>query len=629
MKKLIENINDMRKSLNEISVYDLNVYSAIELYYKLALKTNEVITELSRFEGVISDEIIEQNEKLTYLLGEGLNIEVVKKINQMIADGTMDTIINHNVFNGLSSKIDEIQKFSITSFPRLEGEEDDYNRFKRALSLINDGGVLELENEVYYFNNKSLELNKQIDIIGKRKPSYNNGKLSNGTILKDVKIVLHGTDYTVKNIGVDSPSIDNGFEANTGNCSKVTLKNCVTIANSHGYLFESYEGVVENNKIIGCESYGGVHGFISKAFNTKFIDCFAHGNSVYGFGCISDNIPSPNKIGNGSQSEFINCVAKDNAYGFAVYSRDMFSEDNSNKILLQDVKIINSKTFDCNTGINLGDKPLANTGNTYNTVYNVLIENFTQKHSNNSSNIRSLDLGRINGLIATGKVDSEINVNGHDISNIDLNILNNNVENNTIISNNNPMPSLKFFNKNLNIITFKNTSKTTINGFLGGSRDVNKILIIHIDDDYTKIINANNIKLRNEINGRGSFVVLRSDGENWTEVASNSTIKSNNFVQLDLSNAPKLSQSDGCLLEFIYNSDTTNKINVDNTFTTYQIVIRPVTAGTHSYGGFSNNVIANGVETSIPFGKALVLKLQWINSLNKFLVIEKYLSSVL
>ena len=107
MKKLIENINDMRKSLNEISVYDLNVYSAIELYYKLALKTNEVITELSRFEGVISDEIIEQNEKLTYLLGEGLNIEVGKKINQMVADGTMDTIINHNVFNSLNNKIED------------------------------------------------------------------------------------------------------------------------------------------------------------------------------------------------------------------------------------------------------------------------------------------------------------------------------------------------------------------------------------------------------------------------------------------------------------------------------------------------------------------------------------------
>ena len=107
MKKLIENINDMRKSLNEISVYDLNVYSAIELYYKLALKTNEVITELSRFEGVISDEIIEQNEKLTYLLGEGLNNEVVNKINDMLKTGVLDELLNNRVFSQMSRDLAE------------------------------------------------------------------------------------------------------------------------------------------------------------------------------------------------------------------------------------------------------------------------------------------------------------------------------------------------------------------------------------------------------------------------------------------------------------------------------------------------------------------------------------------
>lgn len=107
MVKLLDDIKNLKKSLNHISVYDLNTYTAIELYYALATKTNEVITELSRFEGVISDEIIEQNEKLTYLLGEGLNIEVVKKINQMVVDGTIDTIINHKLFNSLENKIEE------------------------------------------------------------------------------------------------------------------------------------------------------------------------------------------------------------------------------------------------------------------------------------------------------------------------------------------------------------------------------------------------------------------------------------------------------------------------------------------------------------------------------------------
>lgn len=109
-KKLIENVTELKKALNEISVYDLDVYTAIELYYKIANKLNEVIKELSRFEGVVSDEVIKQNEKLIYLLGEGLNIEVIKKINQMVADGTMDSIINHNVFNSLNNKIDEYKE---------------------------------------------------------------------------------------------------------------------------------------------------------------------------------------------------------------------------------------------------------------------------------------------------------------------------------------------------------------------------------------------------------------------------------------------------------------------------------------------------------------------------------------
>lgn len=108
-KKLIENVECLKKSLNEISVYDLDVYTSMELYYKIAKKLNEVITELMRFEGLVSDEVVKQNEKLIYLLGEGLNIEVVKKINEMIADGTMDTIINHNVFTSLNNKIDEFK----------------------------------------------------------------------------------------------------------------------------------------------------------------------------------------------------------------------------------------------------------------------------------------------------------------------------------------------------------------------------------------------------------------------------------------------------------------------------------------------------------------------------------------
>lgn len=109
-KELIQNVKDLKAVLNEISVYDLDVYTSMELYYNIANKLNEVIKELSRFEGIVSDEVIEQNKKLLYLLGEGLTTEVIKKIDQMVTDGTMDSIINHSVFNSLNSKINETSK---------------------------------------------------------------------------------------------------------------------------------------------------------------------------------------------------------------------------------------------------------------------------------------------------------------------------------------------------------------------------------------------------------------------------------------------------------------------------------------------------------------------------------------
>lgn len=147
-KKLIENVKELRKAISKISVYDFDVYTSMELYYKIAEKLNEVIRELSRFEGVISDEVVEQNEKLIYLLGEGLNKEVVKKINQMVQDGTMDSIINHNVFNSLNNKIDN---------------------YKEELNIRIDGVKEGLINKI---NNSKEELNNKIDNVDNKTDGY-------------------------------------------------------------------------------------------------------------------------------------------------------------------------------------------------------------------------------------------------------------------------------------------------------------------------------------------------------------------------------------------------------------------------------------------------------------------------
>lgn len=188
---LINNIEALKTAINEISVYDLNTYTAIELYYRIANKLNEVINELLRYEIVVSEQVIEQNECLQYLLNEGLRDEVINKINSMVDDGTMNTIINHNVFNSINEQIKDMS-VSINYFPRLSNETNDFNRFVRAKESLKEGDILLLHNEEYDLGGNSLIWNKNINIKGTKKPFYeiDNKILSNGTILKNGKIIL-------------------------------------------------------------------------------------------------------------------------------------------------------------------------------------------------------------------------------------------------------------------------------------------------------------------------------------------------------------------------------------------------------------------------------------------------------
>ena len=73
MKKLekdfLTKVEELRKSINELSVYDMSVYTAIELYYLLANKINEIINAIDT-----------QNKGIEYLLSNGVEIEVIKQL---------------------------------------------------------------------------------------------------------------------------------------------------------------------------------------------------------------------------------------------------------------------------------------------------------------------------------------------------------------------------------------------------------------------------------------------------------------------------------------------------------------------------------------------------------------------
>ena len=79
-------------------VYEFNDFTLNELLCKLAQKMDEVITQSN-----------ESFNYLDWLKGQGLSDEVIKIMLEWKDDGTLETLINENIFNELNTKIDNFQ----------------------------------------------------------------------------------------------------------------------------------------------------------------------------------------------------------------------------------------------------------------------------------------------------------------------------------------------------------------------------------------------------------------------------------------------------------------------------------------------------------------------------------------
>ena len=79
------------------SVYDFNDFTLNELLCKLAQKMDEVIYQSN-----------ESFSYLDWLKSQGLSDEVINVLTEWKDNGTLDVIINGNVFNDINNSINEI-----------------------------------------------------------------------------------------------------------------------------------------------------------------------------------------------------------------------------------------------------------------------------------------------------------------------------------------------------------------------------------------------------------------------------------------------------------------------------------------------------------------------------------------
>ena len=283
-EKLINSIEELKKAINKISVYDLSTYTAIELYYQIANKINEIIEECYRYEIAVSEEIIKQNECLQYLLNNGLVDEVVKKLNSMVADGTMAEIINVTIFNDLNNKIDTTKdelvekihdiSYLISDYPRLTGETDDAPRLQRAIDDVysKGGGTIKLTSGTTYDLKSQVKMKPYITIKGTDNLQledlsksvvlncyYGKNDENNAQIILSRACSLQGLTFNYpEQVGKNSKSpIPYGYTISTDlEADEITINDNVNLKNL--MLLNSYNGI--NLKYAGRFNLENIYG---------------------------------------------------------------------------------------------------------------------------------------------------------------------------------------------------------------------------------------------------------------------------------------------------------------------------------------------------------------------------------
>lgn len=99
-------------------VYDCEGYTTAEVLSYFYKKIKETISEFNKIDNDFTELETNTNEKLTYLLNEGLTTEVSNKIVELYDNGKLEKLINDNLFNTINSQLN--QKAEINEINKLQ-----------------------------------------------------------------------------------------------------------------------------------------------------------------------------------------------------------------------------------------------------------------------------------------------------------------------------------------------------------------------------------------------------------------------------------------------------------------------------------------------------------------------------
>ena len=160
--KISSKLNELKRTDLNCNVFDVYSYDSLsmqELLCQFFTKINECIK--------VSNETI---DLASWLVNEGLEIEVVNKLMLWLNDGTLENLINVNLFNTLHTKIenigDRLTFLTPEEFGAIgDGKTDDYKALQNCINeSIKQGVYVLLKNK--YYTSKTLDISNIKGIIG-------------------------------------------------------------------------------------------------------------------------------------------------------------------------------------------------------------------------------------------------------------------------------------------------------------------------------------------------------------------------------------------------------------------------------------------------------------------------------
>ena len=314
-------------------IYDSSkALTQTEIIMKVLEKLNLVILNFNNLESQTLNNIKTLDKQVNYYLDTGMKTELGKKLDEMVEDGTFNSIINQQLFVELNNQIldntnnitalqTDVDNFknSVNEFIQayneykvtLDKTVDDVREIKEMNNTVNNiddlraamlkGGTIYVEPGIYYVpENNPLCYTSFTTVIGKGEVIIKLNPNSNNFIM--VRPALSGTEggYALRNIKFENIIFDGQNSTNnvglmaTCHSKYVTINDC-EFKNIKGswHLFEvNSTDTIDFNRCIFSDYNVGISDEVK---HTEAVQLdFAGADGQYPFDCLYDNTKTKN-----------------------------------------------------------------------------------------------------------------------------------------------------------------------------------------------------------------------------------------------------------------------------------------------------------------------------------------------